>query len=71
MQSVPALLHTTGYAGNHAWFVRVVGETPKRYRITAETEIRLPGRNRWLEPGTTALVPKHAISFPKLARIEP
>jgi len=68
MKSIPALLHLTGYAGNTISYVRVVGETPKRYRIESDTAIRLAGRNRWLEPGTTALVPKHAISFPKLAR---
>ncbi len=41
--------------------VLVIGETPKRYRIEAIERTKLGGRNRWLEKGHTALVPKHAI----------
>jgi hypothetical protein len=41
--------------------VKVVGETPKRYRIEATEKTKLAGRCRWIEVGQTALVPKGAI----------
>ncbi len=43
--------------------VYIVGETPKRYRIRADRELRLAGRHRWLNVGDTVLVPKTAIKF--------
>ncbi|MBL8605196.1 MAG: hypothetical protein JNK72_24915 [Myxococcales bacterium] len=39
----------------------IVGETPKRYRIRALTRTRLGGRDRWLEAGEEALVPRAAV----------
>ena len=43
----------------------VVDETPARYRIRNDgpEQLRLAGRNRYLEVGATALVPKHAVVF--------
>lgn len=45
--------------------VRVVGETPKRWRVrnhTTET-LRLAGKGRWLVPGAEVLIPKGAVRF--------
>jgi hypothetical protein len=50
-----------GWGGRWMQFVELVGETPTRYRIRALGRTRLGGRNRWLEPDKTALVPKRAI----------
>jgi hypothetical protein len=50
-----------GWGGFSATACLVIGQTPKRYRIKALTRMRLSGRNRWLNPGETALVPKAAI----------
>ena len=42
--------------------VKIVGETPKRYRIEALTDrTKLAGRSRFINKGETALVPKHAL----------
>ena len=51
------------FAGARRLPVRVIGETPTRYRIEADFTIRLQGRGRVLERGQSALVPKHAIRF--------
>jgi hypothetical protein len=61
----PARIHLDGWAGRSADQVVVVGETPKRYRIrtAGDKAVRLAGRNRYLSPGETVLVPKAAISF--------
>ena len=56
-------LHLDGWQGRSQQRVRVVGETPKRYRITAISETRLGGRWRKLSAGETGLVPKRAITF--------
>jgi hypothetical protein len=58
-----ALLRLTGWEGCSESPVSVVGETPKRYRITADQRTKLAGRNRWLAPGERVLVPKNAIKF--------
>ena len=58
-----ATLHLDGWAGRTKTSVLVIGETPKRYRITTGTPIRLAGRDRWLQPNRVALVPKHAVTF--------
>jgi hypothetical protein len=50
-----------GWAGRRERKVEVVGETPKRYRIRAIEKTKLAGRNRWLDVGKTALVPKYAV----------
>lgn len=51
------------WTGRTETLVRVRGETPKRYRIEAITRTKLAGRDRWLEPNASTLVPKHAIRF--------
>ncbi|MDQ6900234.1 MAG: hypothetical protein M3072_12125 [Candidatus Dormibacteraeota bacterium] len=59
----PAQIHRNGWAGRSSQEVLVVEETAKRYRIQAITRTRLAGRRRWLDPGQTALVPKHAVTL--------
>jgi hypothetical protein len=49
------------WAGRTRQKVRVVGETPKRVRILALSDLNLPGR-RHIKAGETALVPKYAIT---------
>ena len=51
------------WAGYREEPVRVVGETPTRYRIEADKTILLAGRDRYLMPGRTVLVPKKAVIF--------
>lgn len=60
-----AYLLLDGWEGRTKQLVRVTDATPKRYRIRADSRIRLAGRSRYLEPGHTALVPKTAIKFPE------
>lgn len=54
-------LQLDGWAGRTQHKVEVVGETDKRYRIKAITLTKLAGRMRWLRPGDTVLIPKHAV----------
>jgi len=42
---------------------RVVGETPKRYRVTVDQPTGIPPGFSLLMPGMTQLVPKHAVRF--------
>lgn len=60
----PAWLHLSGWEGYTTQAVSVVGETSERYQITpAGSEyVKLRGASRWLRPGDTALVPKHAVT---------
>lgn len=53
------------FVGRRSADVLVVAETPERYRIATvgDKPVKLAGRDRWLEPGKTALVPKRAIEF--------
>ena len=62
-----AVLCLNGWEGRTETPVEIVGETPKRYRIRANKRIKLAGRNRWLEIGQTALVPKYAVRPTKRA----
>lgn len=57
------VLMMDGWAGRTDTPVEIVGETPKRFRITPTDDkpVKLAGRSRWLRPGQTALVPKHAV----------
>jgi hypothetical protein len=56
-----AVLTIIGWHGRIDFPVRIVGETPARYRVTPiEGPITLPNR-RVLHPGDSALVPKTAI----------
>ena len=41
--------------------MEVLNQTKRQMRIRALTRTKLAGRNRWLCPGETALVPLHAI----------
>jgi hypothetical protein len=62
--SLPALMATLvldGYGGRYEQAVDIVGETATRFRIRAINRTRLGGRNRILEVGQVALVPKTAI----------
>ena len=56
-------LGLTGWGGVTWTRVRVIGETPKRYRIQALQRTKLGGRCRWINEGETALVPKRALRF--------
>lgn len=56
-----AVLVLDGYAGRREHPCEIVGETPQRYRIQVRQRTPLAGPNRWLQPGETALVPKHAV----------
>ena len=47
------------WAGRTETPCRIVGETPKRYRIETDTAIQLPSGR--LEPGQRRLVPKTAV----------
>lgn len=60
-----AKIHMDGWSGRTSFEVVVVGETSKRFRIkTIDSKaVRLAGRNRWLLPGATALVPKRSVEF--------
>jgi hypothetical protein len=53
------------WGGRFRQHVDVTGETLFRYRIRAIQRTQLAGRDRWLEPGQTALVPKRAIERPR------
>jgi hypothetical protein len=50
-----------GYAGRTVTAVEIIGETRTKYRVRAIQRTKLAGRNRWLESGAAALVPKRAI----------
>jgi len=56
-------MYLDGWAGRASYLAEVVGETPKRGQIKALTKVRLPGRERFLLPGETALVPRYAVRF--------
>jgi hypothetical protein len=58
-----AWLGTQSYAGLLWQRVVVIGETQKSWRIRAMAPTKLAGRNRWLNHGKTAYVPKHSIRF--------
>ena len=60
----PGWLWLDGWEGRTKQAVHIVGETPKKYRVTpASTEpVKLGGRSRWLSPGKTVLVPKRAVT---------
>jgi hypothetical protein len=52
-----------GWDGFKRTRVEIVGETLKRFRVKTLTRTKWAGANVWKEPGTVALVPKHAISM--------
>lgn len=59
-----AFLVMESYAGRSRTLVDVIWTGPKRARIRAVTRMRLAGRDRWLDEGETALVPKAALRYP-------
>jgi hypothetical protein len=63
-----ATLCLDGWTGRYRTPCIIVGETPKRYRIQAIERMALAGRNRWLDPGQTALVPKYAVRITESGR---
>lgn len=60
---IPAKLCLNGWQGLTKTPCLVVRATPTKYRIEATQRMRLGGRNRWLEPGKTALVPRRAVEL--------
>lgn len=60
----PAWLHLRGWEGETVQEVEIIAETPKRYRVmpVGKRAVKLAGRERWLRPGETALVPKSAVT---------
>lgn len=60
----PGWLHLDGWQGRTQQAITVVGETPKKYRVTPARDslVRIGGRRRFIGPGETALVPQHAIT---------
>ena len=66
-----AILVLEGYAGRREHPCEIVGETAQRYRIQVRQRTPLAGANRWLQPGETALVPKHAVRLDQAAEKAP
>jgi len=58
---VEATLLIDGFAGRRELPCRVVGATQRRWRITADEPLPLPSKH--LQPGDTALVPRHAVKL--------
>ena len=58
-----AMLHYDTWAGRTSRQVRVIDETPRRYRIRAMVPTPLGPLGRTLAAGETALVPKHNVTF--------
>lgn len=65
--SIHGVVCMDSWAGRAEKPCRIVGETPKRYRIEVETRTLLP--NGWLDPGQQRLVPKTAVRI--MPKIEP
>jgi hypothetical protein len=70
-QARPAEIVLVGWHGVGRQQVEMVGETPQRDRMRVQERPRLAGRDRWLEPGRTALVPRRAVRFPGQAEPKP
>jgi len=62
-------LNLNSWGGLSSYRIEVIGETPKRFRIQAITKTKVAGRQRWLKPGDTTLVPKHAITTEPLGEV--
>lgn len=52
-----------GWAGLTKARVQIIGKTPKKYRIRALERTKLGGRDRYIEKGSEALVPQHAVAL--------
>ena len=59
--SEEAVVCVNSFAGRREYPCRVVGETPKRYRIMVNNPTPLPPRFSLLLPGQIKLVPKSAV----------
>lgn len=59
----PAVVCVDSYAGRQEKPCRVVGETPKRYRIEVDQPTGLPPGFTIMLPGQQKLVPKRAVRF--------
>ena len=60
---IRCVIRINGWAGYFEQPAEIVGERPTKWRVRSAKIIRLGGRNRWLEPGETALVPKSAVKI--------
>ena len=58
-----AVICIDSFAGRIEHRCRVVGETPKKYRIEVDKPTPLPPRSEVLDVGMQKLVPKHCIRF--------
>lgn len=58
-----AVVCVNNWAGRQEFPIRVVGETPKRFRIAVDQPTPLPPRSLVLQPGETRLVPRTAVRF--------
>jgi len=56
-----AYIVVDSYAGRRMLPCRIVGETPKKYRVEVDEPTLLPPRNMVLAPGESQLVPKSAV----------
>ena len=59
-----AVVWTTGWVGEVAYRVFVLGETARKYVVTpAVSRFLRPGGGKWLEMGGTMRAPKYAVTF--------
>lgn len=62
MTGEEAYLALDGWAGITCHPVKIIGDTPKKYRVVLGEDTRLPG-GRERKKGDTVLVPKDAVRF--------
>ena len=60
---------TDGWAGLGFFPVKILGETPKRYRVQLVERCRLPGRNKTGNAGDVILAPKGAVRQGQLVKV--
>lgn len=63
MMNKQAVVCIDSWAGREEKPCRVIGETPKRYRIVVDVPTSLPPKFSVLMPGKPKLVPKRAVRF--------
>lgn len=68
---VYGFLVISGWHGTSATRVIVTDMTPKKFRIRAIARTKLAGRNRWLDQGQEALVPKTAVRIQATSELPP
>ncbi len=54
-----------GWHGRSSHPVKIIGETPKKYRCQLQEDGPLGGRNRWGIKGQIVLIPKTAVRLTK------